>query len=454
MGDIWKRGRRGTGTGRDLMRVLVVALGTYGDVLPFVALAQEMRRRGHDVTLAAARRFESAAERAGVPFQAVLSDAQYADVFEHPAFWRPIRGAYRLFRAMPDFLAPVFDLIERHDRPGRTVVVASHLALGARVAEEALGTPVVSVHLTPIMLVSRHVGPKTPVLGGATWLPRAVKWRLQTGVYTHFIGPLLLPRLNAFRAEKGLKPLKKLRKWWHPKRRMILLFADWFAPPQPDWPRQARQIDFPRADQYGAPDAGLSPALEAFLDAGDPPVAVTFGSAREKADKQLGAVIAACARLGRRCLVLSQRPPEMAEGSSDDAVFFSGYAPLSDVLPRCAALVHHGGVGTVALALKSGAPQLIAPFAFDQYDHAARIERLGCGTSIRRLFFTERRVAAKLRWLLESPDVAENCRRVADVFGDDDAVARACDEIEAEFVPGMGDRDPVRAPATPAGLSA
>lgn len=438
------------------MKVLVVALGTYGDVLPFVGLAAEMRRRGHDVVLAAARRFEGAAERADVPFVAVQSETQYADVFEHPAFWRPIRGAYRLFRAVPDFLAPVYDFVEAHAEPGRTVVVASHLALGARVAEEALGTPMASVHLTPIMLVSRHAGPTTPALGKAEWLPEAVSWRLQTGVYTHFISPLLLPRLNAFRAAKGLKPLKKLRKWWHPRRRMILLFADWFAPPQPDWPRQARQIDFPRADHYGAPSAGLDPALEAFLAEGDRPVVVTFGSAREKADRLLAAVLAACARLGRRCLVLSHRPPDRAGVSPDAAVFFSGYAPLGDVLPRCAAIVHHGGIGTVALALKSGVPQLVAPFGFDQFDHAARIERLGCGASIRRPFFTERRVASVLGRLLESADIAESCRRVADVFGDDDAIARACDEIEAEFAPATAvpDRAEVRAQAPQTGLDA
>lgn len=431
------------------MRVLVVAIGTYGDVLPFVGIAAEMRRRGHDVTLASARRFESAARRADVPFETVMSDAQYADVFEHPAFWRPLRGAFRLFRAMPDFLAPVFDFIERGQRPGDTVVVASHLALGARVAEEALGTPTVSVHLTPIMLVSRHVGPKTPVLGGPSWLPTAVKWRMQTGVYTHFIGPLLLPGLNAFRALKGLPPKKRVRNWWHPKRRMILLFADWFAPEQPDWPRQARQIDFPRADLFGAANAELDPALDDFLGSGEPPVAVTFGSAREKSDRQLGAAIAACARLGRRCLVLSQQPPDASAASRNENVFFSGYAPLSAVLPRCAALVHHGGIGTVALALKSGTPQLVAPFAFDQFDHAARIERLGCGSSIRRSLFSERRVAKALKRLLDSPDVADSCRRVAEVFGDDDAIARACDEIEAEFAPAKAATEPVavRAPA-------
>ncbi|MDR4305276.1 glycosyltransferase family 1 protein [Chelatococcus sambhunathii] len=415
------------------MRILVVSLGTYGDVLPFIGLAAEMRRRGHDVTLGGAERFRAASERAGVPFSTVMSDTQYAEVFEHPSFWRPVAGALRLFRAMPSFLAPVYDFIERENKSGDTLVVASHLALGARVAEDALAVPTASVHLTPIMLVSRHVGPRTPVVGAPRWLPAWLQWKLQTGVYTHFIAPLLLPGLNEFRASKGLPPLKKIRKWWHPRRRMLLMFPDWFAAEQPDWPRQVRQIDFPRADLFGAEQAALDPRLEAFLAAGDPPVAVTFGSARQSTDKLYRAAIEASRRLGRRCLVLSQQElPPSAEG--DDRVFFSRYAPLSAVLPRCAALIHHGGVGTVALAFAAGTPQLVVPFAFDQFDHAARVARLGCGIWIRRSGFVAGRVARTLGRLLASKEVAESCLRVADVSAQgEDAIARACDELEAGF---------------------
>ena len=427
------------------MRILVVSLGTYGDVLPFIGLAAELSRRGHEVTLASAERFAEAARRAGVPFVPIMPQAQYAQVFEHPSFWRPIAGAVRLFRAMPDFLAPVYDFIERENRPGETFVVASHLALGARIAEEALAIPTASVHLTPIMLVSRRLGPRTPVIGALRWLPASLQWKLQTGVYTHFVAPILLPGLNAFRASKGLAPLAKLRKWWHPRRRMILLFPDWFAAEQPDWPRQVRQIDFPRVDHLGAESVALDPALDAFLDAGDPPIAVTFGSARLGSDRLYRAAVKACARLGRRCLVLSQQQLTPPPGF-EDRVFFSRYAPLSEVLPRCAALVHHGGVGTVALALGAGTPQLIVPFGFDQFDHAARVERLGCGSWMRRVGFTAGRAARRLRSLIEDPAIAERCRRVADVAATGhDALSRACDELEAEFVR----KSPAPAPAAP-----
>ncbi|HVI27557.1 glycosyltransferase [Hansschlegelia sp.] len=424
-----------------MMRVLVVSIGTYGDVLPFIAMAAELSRRGHDVTLASAETFEAPARRAGVDFKPLMSAADYAGLFNHPDFWRPWAGPRRLFAALPDLVRPTYDFIARNHVPGETVVVASALALGARVAEEVLGAPVVWAHLTPILLPSRHEPPRLPFLPLPRWLPRSLKWKLQTGAYKFAIAPRLRPRLNAFRSELGLSPIKNLRKWWRPRRRMALLFPDWFAAPQPDWPGQARQLDFPRADLFGARSERLDPALQEFLEAGEPPIAVTFGSARFGSDKLYRAAIEACVRLGRRCVVLSQQPMEALKGL-EHAAFFTEYAPLSEVLPRCAALVHHGGVGTVSLAFAAGAPQLIVPMAFDQFDHAARVRRLGCGASVSRRRFSARRAADVLSRMLVSPEVAERCAGVAARCGRTDAIVDACNLIESEGAP--------RAVATPA----
>lgn len=414
------------------MRVLIVAIGTYGDVLPFIGLAAEFDRRGHDVTLACAETFVPAARRAGVDVEPLTSAADYSALFEHPQFWRPFLGARRLFHNLHRFLKPTHDFVVRHHREGDTLVIASALAIGARIARETHRVPVVSVHLTPIMFVSRDAPPRTPFLPIPRWLPAAMKMKLQTGLYTAFIAPLIKPGLNDFRRSLGLEPKKKIRNWWHSSQRMLLLFPDWFAPRQADWPAQSVQLDFPRADMFGAASAKLDPALDAFLSEGEPPVAITFGSARLRTAALYKAAIEACAKTGRRCLVLSHQritPPEGYEGRA----FFSTYAPLGQVLPRCAALIHHGGVGTVSQAFAAGAPQIVAPMAFDQFDHAQRVRRLGCGTSVPRALFTASRVAKALDGLLSSPAVAEACRDVAARSPRGDVIAEACDRIEAEF---------------------
>jgi rhamnosyltransferase subunit B len=422
------------------MRILVVSIGTYGDVLPFIAMAAELDRRGHDVTLASAEPFGDAARRAGLDFHPLLSAADYARLFEHPDFWRPFHGARRLFSALPDFLKPTHDFVVERHIPGETLVIASALAVGARIAHETIGVPVVSVHLTPIMFISRDEPPRTPFLIVPKWLPPTLRWKLQTGLYTQFIAPLLLPGLNAFRRSLGLNPKRRIRTWWHSSQRMLLLFPEWFAPRQPDWPSQAVQFDFPRADLFGASSPRLDRRLEAFLKAGDKPVAVTFGSARLGDDAVYRAAIEACLKLGRRCVVLSQQALDLPD-APEGRVFFSRYAPLSEVLPRCAALVHHGGVGTVALAFAAGVPQLVAPMAFDQFDHAARIRRLGCGLSIGRSRFTSARVAKALKTLISSPLVAERCARTAVRTSGGDVIGSACDTIEAEFADALGRGD-------------
>jgi UDP:flavonoid glycosyltransferase YjiC (YdhE family) len=106
------------------------------------------------------------------------------------------------------------------------------------------------------------------------------------------------------------------------------------------------------------------------------------------------------------------------------------FAPLREILPRCAAIVHHGGIGTTAAALAAGTPQLILPFAYDQFDNAARVERLGVGTSLpaRRRGATDL-AAALTRVLCDS--TAQRCRAAAQRLAEEgDAVTRTVEWIE------------------------
>lgn len=107
------------------------------------------------------------------------------------------------------------------------------------------------------------------------------------------------------------------------------------------------------------------------------------------------------------------------------------YAPFGSLVPRAAALVHHGGVGTLAQALRAGCPQLVMPMAFDQPDNAVRLERLGVGRYLRPSRFTGMAVARELDALLGSEDVVRACRSVAGRFVGIDPVAQTCDLIEA-----------------------
>ncbi|RXF74940.1 glycosyltransferase [Hansschlegelia zhihuaiae] len=414
------------------MRALICAFGSHGDVLPLVAIGAELKRRGHDVVVGSAEPFGAAVRRAGLEFEQLATEAEYREALAHADLWRPIRGARRLLGFVERSIRPVHDFVARRRLKGETMAIASSLAIGARVANDALSVPLITVHLSPMMMQSGHEAPRLPGLPPLAWLPPRFRWDLQMGVDEYFVDPAVTPRLNAFRAELGLKPIKRLRHWWNAPRRMLLMWPDWFAAPQADWPGQARLGGFPRADLFGHVDDRPDEALEAFFAAGETPIAVTFGSAMRGGEELYRAALDACERLERRCLVLSPTPVEIRPAMRGRAIVVP-YAPFGAVLPRCAAFVHHGGVGTLAQGFAAGLPQLVVPLAFDQFDNADRLHRLGCGISVSRRWFGPRSGARALAALISSPAVAESCRQVSELMRADDAVGRACDEIEAEF---------------------
>lgn len=414
------------------MRVLVAAFGSHGDILPLIAIGGELARRGHEVVMAGAEPFAPAAARAGIGFEQLASEAQYREAIERAGFWRPLLGLRRLSAYAEQAIRPTYDFIARRAGKSDTILLASTLALGARLAQDALRLPLVTVHLSPLIMQSRHAAPRLPVVGTLNWLPPDLKWTIHLGADEWFVEPGLKPGLNRLRAELGLAPVKRLRHWWHAPRCALLMCPPWFAPPQPDWPAQLRQLGFPQADRLGG-ESGLDPKLETFLANGEAPVAVTFGTAmREAAPLQCVAVEAA-ARAGRRSLILGAGPVEIPQRFRD-RVFVAAYAPFGDVLPRCAAFVHHGGIGTVARALAAGVPQLVTPLAFDQFDNAERVVRLGCGRAVHRRLYAPGRAAAALEAVLGSAEIAESCRRIAARSEGEDAVSDAADAVEAEFV--------------------
>lgn len=412
-------------------RVCLVALGTHGDVLPVIALGAALKARGRDVRLAAPATFASLAARAGLPCDAIGTRADFARLVDSPSLWRPIRGARALFTAAAAAAEPVYRWLEANGRPGRDVAVASSLALGARVAQDRLGLSLATLHLMPMLLESRHAPPRLPGLPLPETLP--ARWRhwLGRGADPVVIGPAALPPLNAFRAGLGLPPVKRLRHWWHSPERVLLAVPDWYAPPQPDWPAQIEQTGFPLADLHGDIDR-LPADLEAFLAAGASPLVFTYGSAMARGEGFFATAVAVCRRLGRRGVLLSPRR-EPIPADLPPEIHHAAYAPLSRLLPACAALVHHGGIGTVAQALAAGCPQLIVPVAFDHADEARRVLHLGVGATLSRRRFTAARAAHLLDRMLANEAVTAACAALRTRMAAQNGIDAACHAVDGMF---------------------
>jgi UDP:flavonoid glycosyltransferase YjiC (YdhE family) len=243
------------------------------------------------------------------------------------------------------------------------------------------------------------------------------------------LDPMLCPALNALREEIGLPPVRRvMTQWLHSPERVIGLFPDWFAAPQPDWPPEARLTGFPLFDDT---DEETSPEeVEAFLQAGEPPIVFMPGSLMQQAKRFFLESVRACERLGKRGILLTRYGEHLPERLPEGIRHFD-YVPFSRLLPRAALVVHHGGIGCVSQALRAGVPQLIHPMAFDQHDNAARLRRLGVGDSLAPRRYRSDAVADRLRSLLDSPGVAERCREIAGRFENAQPLTQCSQLVEA-----------------------
>jgi UDP:flavonoid glycosyltransferase YjiC (YdhE family) len=238
--------------------------------------------------------------------------------------------------------------------------------------------------------------------------------------------------IRELRAELGLPPgADPIFEGQHSPDLVLAMFSSLLGAPQPDWPPNTRVTGFPFYDRL---DKGLAlpPELAQYLDAGPPPIVFTLGSSAvmDAGDFYQQSAAAAVA-LGRRAVLLVGRQPanRWPESLPYGVVAFE-YAPFSEIFPRAAVIVHQGGVGTTAQALRSGRPMLIVPFAHDQPDNAARAVRLGVARQISRGRYEASRVAAELRRLLDDPGSRDRAAQVGQSIQSEDGVSAACDAID------------------------
>jgi rhamnosyltransferase subunit B len=165
----------------------------------------------------------------------------------------------------------------------------------------------------------------------------------------------------------------------HSPQGVLGLFPDWFASPQNDWPPKVTLTGFPLFDD--ADSRNIDEELENFLAEGPAPIVFTPGSTLVDGLSYYAAATAALNALGCRGIFLASQGTALPQLTSN--ILVRSYVPLSKLLPRARAIVHHGGIGTASQAFAAGIPQLITPFAHDQFDNAARVESLGCGVQMR-----------------------------------------------------------------------
>ena len=395
--------------------VLVVAVGTAGDLYPFLRIARELIARGHRVTLLGVQAHAAIVAGAGIPFHGIGDEARYHATLAHPDVWHPKKGFQVLWEGLRDYVDALPDFIRALPADEPLMMLAHPLALPGAALARTLRRDlrIVGAWLAPANLRSVHdpltIGP----LRIPRWMPLPWRQRLWRHVDARLIDPVAVPDVDASHVRYGLPPIRHfIEHLQGVADANLTLFPPWFATTPPDWPRPLAEGVFALHDPHL--QAGLTPELARFLDDGPAPLVLTPGSGNRQAQRWLARAVEAARRLDRRALVLTPHHAQ-APAALPPGMLWQPYVPLRALLPHAAALVHHGGIGTTAEALRAGVPQVIVPLAYDQFDNAARVSALAAGAAVGggSAGARPRALAATLRRLLDDPAIRAGCARTA-----------------------------------------
>lgn len=364
---------------------ILSACGSRGDVNPIAAIARELIAIGYECHVSVAEPYAEVIENAGAIANVVIDRESFHKIVSQDSFWKPFAGARQvLAEVVRGFFQPHLDFISQRFVPGRTTLVAHPLDFASRVFREIEPRcTMTSIHLAPAMMRHPTSPPRLLPDRGWTRLILPDGWsrlnRLTYWAGDHaFLDRILGPTVNFARSRLGNLPKQRrlMNHWWHSPDQVLAMYPAWFAP------EIATHFASDRFQYVGFPlDDGIVGSASDSPVPNDRPLLVTTGSAHSGDADLIRRIARHCEQRGVAVVSCCPSNPEIISGAP--SLQTVGYIPLGQWLPHCRGLIHHGGVGTTSRAIHAGVPQMIRPLAFDQFDHAQRIERLGLGVWLR-----------------------------------------------------------------------
>jgi rhamnosyltransferase subunit B len=416
------------------LRIVLATFGSLGDLHPVMALGLALQARGHRVAIVTSEYHRERILATGLGFHPAAPDLRPDDQALIRATMDERRGPKAVVTFMLAALPQTFADYERavNADGGADLLITSDLAFAGPILAEKTGLRWASQVLSPISFLSAY---DASVLPPIPWL-----WRfsvLGPRVYGGILqviktaGRKLSRPLSDFRRARGLPPvLDPFFDDKHSPQLVLAMFSRLLGEPRPDWPPQTVLTGFAF---YDGPDTSLALDLEAFLDAGRPPIVFTLGSAAVFDPGEFFIESArAATMIGRRAVILvGPGVGRLPTPTLNTGIF--PYAPFSKLFPRAAVLVHQGGSGTTGQAMRAGRPMLIVPHAHDQPDNAVRVGRLGISETVRRGRYRAEPVATALRRLIDDRAVQSRAAQVGAVVSHEDGARVAAEAIERRF---------------------
>lgn len=417
-----------------MARIVVTTFGSTGDLNPFIALGLALRSHGHDVLFAVEANFQPQLSLLGFPVCLLTGDQEKALApFHHQIFNQdqPLTSLKILVEhyILPTLPAKVAELREICQQADLIISVAPQFA--ASIVAELLHIPLISVILTPSTLPSASIAAQ-PLPVPLPALLQRLSNRLSWFVGGVFLRQIVDKPINSVRHTFHVPPRSDLMWTGNLSTQLtILAVSSAFLPRPDDWPEYVTMTGFCFWDH--TEDWQFPEALKSFLHGDKPVVAVTAGSVapEERAlfvsyyQTSIESILAC----GARALVINA-PEDIILPERQDDVIQLPFAPFSTVFPTCAAVIHHGGIGTIAQCLRAGVPFLVVPGGMDQPFNAAQVVQRKVGLCVRRKHYTTRRAEQALKALLSTPTYGKCVREIQAQILQEDGIATCCTAVE------------------------
>jgi UDP:flavonoid glycosyltransferase YjiC (YdhE family) len=418
------------------VRIAVCTLGTSGDHNPYMAVALELARLGHQVecivhptyaSAAAKLQAASADARDALPLAVHAAGTEYSEdyVLAHPELLHPRNAFYEIMRQLllPDAVLQFREIERLNAEREIDAVVAHHIAFGPIWWAESRGVPLTLGWLAPIsIMVPDGRGSMMPGFTWRTPLPLARAFRR---VIPWLIRRELDAPMNATRAALRLPPQRdamvRLPGTAHGH---VGLWDEALRSPVAGDPPGLVTCGFPFLPS--AAGAQLPDEVMEFLSGEPAPIACALGTTGGPIPLPIADLLAeACELAGRRALLIGDRAPANARGSH-----WLPFAPHAPVFERVPLVVHHGGMGTLAAVLRAGKPSVVLPLANDQFDNGVRLRGRGVAAVLDPRKTTPRAVAREIRKLLDDADAARAAALIGERVRASNGARRAAEAIE------------------------
>jgi sterol 3beta-glucosyltransferase len=412
------------------LRITIIAVGSRGDVQPYVALGVGLERAGFSVGVLTSEDFRPLVTACGLEFHDMGGNIQSVaqgmqDLLEQGNFLKILSSMKGTAQRM------VLQAAEN----GLAACRASDLLLSGlgglfvgQALAEKLGVPLIQAYLYPFTPTREFPGVLIPLSPTplTAWANRASHRLTQQMMWQ-----ATRSADNKARAQVlGIRPAP----FWGPfsslqQQATLYGYSRHVIPPPGDWDFHQHVTGY----WFLEPAQDWQPpvSLVDFLQAGPPPIFIGFGSMGSKKPEQATELILqALAQTGQRGVLLSDWNGLKKE-ALPETVFITGSVPYSWLFPRMAAVVHHGGAGTTAAGLAAGVPSIITPFMGDQPFWAQRIYRLGVGPRpIPRRRLTVERLSEAIRIAISNVEMRQAAASLGECIRAEDGVARAVEMIQ------------------------